>query len=262
MSKSLLVSISVFSLAALGCVYQPTVDQAGNIPVAKTSSSLKAKGAQEFQKLKQKKKISSNKTYNAQLQRVARRLKPVINMPNAQWEFVVFEDSSPNAFALPGGKVGVHTGMFKITKTDAGLAAVVGHEIAHVTLNHVGKQNTQRLGLALGAIALDQVARHQGASGGERAAIAGLYGAGATVGAALPYSRRHELEADKVGAIYMAKAGYDPRESIKMWQRFAAYNRKKGGRPPEFLSTHPVDSTRIQALQNFMPTALREYNAR
>lgn len=262
MRKSLLVSITAFSLGVLGCVYQPPIDQQGNVRTTPTSSSLQAKGSQEFLKLKKKKKISYNKTYNAQLQRVARRLTPVINMPNAQWEFVVFEDSSPNAFALPGGKVGVHTGMFKITKSDAGLAAVVGHEIAHVTANHVGKQQTQRMGLAIGAIAIDQVARHQGASDGERAAIAGLYGAGATVGAALPFSRKHELEADRVGAVYMAKAGYYPREAIKMWERFSAYNRKKGGRPPEFLSTHPLDSRRIQALHSFMPIALREYKAR
>lgn len=261
MRKSLLVSMSAFSLAVLGCVYQPPIDQNGNIRTTQTSANLQAQGSKEFQLLKQKKKVSTNSRYNAQLQRVARRLKPVINLPNARWEFVVFDDPTPNAFALPGGKVGVHTGMFQITQSDAGLAAVVGHEIAHVTSNHVGKQQMQRMGLLLGAIAVDQIARSQGASNSERVAVASGYGAVATMGAALPYSRSHELEADKVGALYMAKAGYDPREAIKMWERFARYNQKQK-RPPEFLSTHPLDSTRIRALQQFMPVALREYNVR
>ncbi|MFD2158694.1 M48 family metallopeptidase [Rubritalea tangerina] len=254
--------LGALTLSFYACMAPPAVDQSGNVRVTQTSASLQARGAEEFALIKKKKKVSTNATYNAQLRRVAARLKPVINLPNARWEFVVFDDPTPNAFALPGGKVGVHTGMFKITQTDAGLATVVGHEIAHVTSNHVGKQQMQRLGLVLGAIALDQVARHNGASGGERAAIAGAYGTAATVGVALPHSRSHELEADRVGTIYMAKAGYDPREAVKMWKRFSAYNAKQGRNTPEFLRTHPLDSTRIRALENFMPVAMREYNRR
>ncbi|WP_018968795.1 M48 family metallopeptidase [Rubritalea marina] len=262
MRKALTSLLLASSFLFSGCVAPPAIDPQGNVRVTPTSSSLQSQGAQEFLKLKQAKKISKNSTYNAQLQRVARRLTPVINLPGAKWEFVVFEDKSPNAFALPGGKVGIHTGMFKITQTDAGLAAVVGHEIAHVTSNHAGKRQTQQIGLLIGAIALDQVVKNQGASGGERAAVAAGYGAVSTLGLALPYSRSHELEADKVGAIYMARAGYDPRDAVKMWRRFEAYNVKQGRSQPEFLSTHPLDQTRISALQSFMPTAMQQYRKR
>ncbi len=261
--KNPLIALTVaLSICLSSCVAPPSIDQNGNVRVSQTSSSLQARGAQDFLKIKKQKKVSKNSSYNAQLQRVARRLTPVIKLPNARWEFVVFDDPSPNAFALPGGKVGVHSGMFSITRTDAGLAAVVGHEIAHVTSNHVGKQQMQRMGMLLGGIALDQVARHNGASGRERAAIAGAYGTAATVGVALPHSRSHELEADRIGTLFMARAGYDPRESITMWKRFAAYNKKRGSKTPAFLRTHPLDSSRIQALEQFMPVAMREYNAR
>jgi len=219
-------------------------------------------GLKQFATIKSKKRISSNSAYNAQLQRVASRLKKVIQMPGARWEFVVFEDSTPNAFALPGGKVGVHTGLFQITQNDAGLAAVVGHEIAHVTRNHAGSRQKQAMGLGAVGLILDQVAKSRGASGTDRAKLGALYGAGATVGLALPHSRRAELEADKIGAIFMAKAGYNPNEAVSMWQRFAAYKNKSGKRQPEFLSTHPLDSTRINALRAFMPTAMKEYNRR
>lgn len=259
MRKTLISSLMAGSFLLSACVAPPAIDAQGNVISSPASSSLQSKGSQEFLKIKKAKKISKNSSYNAQLQRVARRLTPVIDLPGAKWEFVVFEDNSPNAFALPGGKVGVHTGMFKITQSDAGLAAVVGHEIAHVTANHAGKRQTQQLGLIVGAIALDQVVKNQGASTGQRAATAAAYGAGSSLLVALPYSRGHELEADKVGAIYMARAGYDPREAVKMWRRFEAYNVKSGKSLPEFLSTHPLDSTRISALQNFMPTALNQY---
>lgn len=262
MKRILLTLSSAISLSFTACVVPPSIDQHGHVHSSPTSASLNARGVEEFVKIKKQKKISKNAQYNAQVRRVAARLKPVIHLFNAKWEFVVFEDPTPNAFALPGGKVGIHTGMFQITQTDAGLAAVLGHEISHVTSNHVGKQQKRRTALVLGAIALDQIIKHNEASNKERAAVAGLYEAGSTVAVTLPHSRRHELEADRIGTIYMAKAGYDPREALAMWQRFARYNKKQGSRTPEFLRTHPLDSTRIQALKDFMPIAMQEYKSR
>lgn len=264
MKNLILLPVTVLTLHLTSCAPTsgPALSNNGQINTVRASNSLLQQGVAQFEAMKKKKRISTNSTYNAQMQRVASRLKQTINMPGARWEFVVFEDPTPNAFALPGGKVGVHTGLFPITKTDGGLAAVLGHEIAHVTRNHAGSRKTQATGLALGGLVLDQIAKRGGASNTGRATLGTLYGAGATVGLALPHSRKAELEADKVGTIYMAKAGYNPEEAVAMWQRFADYNRAKGSSTPEFLRTHPLDTTRINALRAFLPTAMREYNRR
>ena len=257
------VTVLTFHFSSCAPTAGPAMNDNGQINTVRASNSLLQQGVQQFEAMKRKKRISTNPTYNAQMQRVAARLKRTINMPGARWEFVVFEDPTPNAFALPGGKVGVHTGLFPITKTDGGLAAVLGHEISHVTRNHAGSRKTQATGLALGGLILDQIAKRGGTSGADRAKLGALYGAGATVGFALPHSRKAELEADRIGTIYMAKAGYNPNEAVAMWQRFADYNRTKGrGSQPEFLRTHPLDTTRINALRGFLPTAMREYNRR
>ncbi len=254
----LAVSLSLSSCAPV----QPSLGPNGQVRVNSSSSSLNARGIKEFAKIKQQKSISNHSAYNAQLKRVGSRLVRNVNLPGAQWEFVVFDDPTPNAFALPGGKIGVHTGLFPITKNDAGLAAVIGHEIAHITSNHAGTRIKQQQGLALGGVFLDSILQSRGDSDTSRATLGGLYGAGASVGYALPNSRKHELEADKIGAIYMAKAGYHPQEAINLWKRFAAYSHSQGRKTPEWMSTHPVDSTRIQSLQAFLPTAIREYNQR
>ncbi len=178
-------------------------------------------------------------------------------MPGAEWEFVVFEDKTPNAFALPGGKVGVHTGLFQVTQNEAGLAAVVGHEIGHVIAGHGG----ERMSTA------DPRSRHRDRdravlnqndelSDTRKAAILGGYGLGAG-GAVLKFSRDQELEADQLGALYMARAGYDPRESIGLWQRFSAFKGSSG--TPQFMSTHPSDATRIERLKAYMPQVMPIY---
>ena len=222
------------------------------------ASQQKELGLSTFQKYKQEKTISRNATYNSQLQRVAARLTKVIKMKDAEWEFVVFEDDTPNAFALPGGKVGVHTGLFQITKNDAGLAAVVGHEIAHVIAGHGGERMSQQILAGLGTAATAAVlGRNDEMSDLKKGAIIGGVGAGAT-GAVLKFSRNQELEADQLGALYMARAGYDPRESIGLWERFAAY-KGSDGKTPEFLSTHPSDATRIARLKAYMPKVVPIY---
>lgn len=261
MKKLLLIPFTALTFQFTSCApTAPDTNPNGQINVQRASNSLMQQGLKEFASIKSKKRISYNSTYNAQTQRVAERLKKVINLPDARWEFVVFEDPTPNAFALPGGKVGIHTGIFPITKTDAGLAAVLGHEISHVTRNHAGSRQQRTMGLALGGVLLDQVLG-QGKSNTERAKIAAGYGTLATVGLALPFSRNAELEADRIGALYMAKAGYNPNDAVAMWERFAAYNQRQGqGSKPEFLSTHPLDSTRINALKQYIPTAMKEYN--
>lgn len=216
-----------------------------------------ALGISEFQKIKKTLKVSTNPTYNAQVQKVGRKLSKVMPVPNAQWEFVVFEDPTPNAFALPGGKVGVHTGLFQITQNEAGLAAVMGHEVAHVVARHSGER-LSRGAVSTGAVALGTYILNKKTGLDARAGAAGL---GALAGLErLSFSRDQELEADKLGALYMARAGYHPEESVKLWQRFAAYRQKNGGsETPYFLRTHPLDETRVSQLRSFMPEALKEY---
>ncbi len=261
--KSLSLIPAVVALVIASCAVSSFDPSTGEVKASAPSSSLVNQGSQAFNQLKREKKVSSNPTYNAQVQRVAARLKRVINIPNAKWEFVVFEDPTPNAFALPGGKVGVHTGLFQITQNDAGLAAVLGHEIAHVVLNHSQQRMNQAAGVALGTVVLDAILSSKGVERGGRAAAATGAAAVGTVGLILPYSRKAELESDQLGTLYMARAGYNPQEAVKLWERFAAWRSKQGGgSSPEFLRTHPLDQTRIAKLKEFLPLAQKEYKAR
>ncbi|MEM9398795.1 MAG: M48 family metallopeptidase [Verrucomicrobiota bacterium] len=252
-----LLTYSIFTLALVagGCVQ---LQESGQTVFLITSPAQEAQmGAQAFADIKKKKRMTKNTSVNAQVQRVANRLRKVVRVPNSQWEVVVFEDKTPNAFALPGGKIGIYTGILPITKNDAGLAAVIGHELAHITLRHGGQRLSQQMALA-GGITFAQLAMKDTASRTKRLALAAL-GAGAVYGISLPYSRSHEYEADRFGMNYMAKAGYNPAEAIELWKRMQAYSRKNGGKPPEFMSTHPSDANRIQRLQMYLPEANRLY---
>ncbi|RFC48365.1 MAG: putative Zn-dependent protease [Verrucomicrobia bacterium] len=215
-----------------------------------------AMGVEQFEIYKRDKKtVKSGANYEA-VQRVARRLVPVVQVPNAKWEFVLFEDGTPNAFALPGGKVGVHTGLFKVVQNDAQLAAVLGHELGHVTARHSGQRITQGVaGAAVGAVAGKILEKKTGM----RPEMAQGITQGAATLRLLKFSRGQELQADKLGASYMARAGYDPQESVNLWVRFAAYKSQSGGPSlPAFLSTHPVDEKRIEELRAYLPSARAE----
>jgi metalloendopeptidase OMA1, mitochondrial len=213
----------------------------------------------EFEKIKQSTPISHDPEQNALVKRVGLRIAAVAPVPNAKWEFVVFDKPDVlNAFALPGGKVGVYSGIFKITQDDAGLATVLAHEVGHVVARHGAERVSQGLLVQLGGMVLAEATKSQ--PGATQQLIQSAYGIGADVGVMLPHSRQQELEADHLGLIYMARAGYDPREAVEFWKRFRAYNQQQGGnRPPEFLSTHPVDEKRIAQLEQLLPQALAEY---
>ncbi|HYN79051.1 MAG TPA: M48 family metallopeptidase [Lamprocystis sp. (in: g-proteobacteria)] len=216
-------------------------------------------GFSAFEKIKGTTPISVDRQANAQLQAVGARIARVVTMPGARWEFVLFDDKTPNAFALPGGKVGVNTGILPITKNDAGLATVVAHEIAHVTARHGAERASQGAVAQVGGAILSVGLAAAGYSGVAADLANSAYGAVSQLGVLLPYSRIQELEADRIGMLYMARAGYNPQEAIAFWQRFRAYNSGKGGGSVEFLSTHPLDENRIAQLQNYLPQALAEY---
>jgi predicted Zn-dependent protease len=213
----------------------------------------------EFDKLKKDTPISKDPEQNALVKRVGQRIAGVVNLPNAQWEFVLFDKPDVmNAFCLPGGKVGVYSGILKVTQNEAGLATVIGHETAHAVAKHGEERMSEGLLLQLGGTAL--AALTQSRPEAAQQLIQAAYGATANIGVMLPHSRQQELEADHLGLIYTARAGYDPHEAVAFWQRFKDYNEKRGGgKPPEFLSTHPVDDKRIAQLQELMPQATAEY---
>lgn len=224
------------------------------------SDQLASMASTQFSQLKQETPISRDPTYNAMVRRVGERIAYVAapDMPNAQWEFVVFDDPEQiNAFAMPGGKVAVYTGIFKVAQTDDDLAIVMGHEVAHVAAGHGNERVSQQLLAAGGALALQFGTQDMDSE--DRTMLMAAYGAGATLGVMLPYSRYHESEADEIGLIYAAKAGYDPRAAIGFWERMDA---QSSGSTPEFLSTHPSGSTRIRKLNELMPKAYEIYKTR
>ena len=171
------------------------------------------------------------------------------------WEFNLVENKEVNAWCMAGGKVVVYTGILPITQDEAGLAVVMGHEIAHAIARHGNERMSQGLAVQLGGVALDVALSSKPQE--TRALFASAYGLGSNLGVILPFSRTHESEADKMGLIFMAIAGYDPNAAIAFWQRMAAQG--SGGGPPEFLSTHPSDQTRINDLKAYMPTAMTYY---
>jgi len=205
-------------------------------------------GLQAYQQIKQEEKISQNSELNRRVQEVGRRIAAVSGHPDWDWQFTVFEDPEPNAFALPGGKVGVNTGLFKVAQNDAQLATVLAHEVGHAIARHGAERMSQDMLAHLGGAAV-------GVATGSEAYVQ-AYSQLATLGVLLPYSRTQESEADEIGLMLMAKAGYDPREAIELWQNFQAMG---GARPPAFLSTHPSEGTRIERLQALMPKALEIY---
>ena len=176
---------------------------------------------------------------------------------NGQWEVVVFDDEQVNAFALPGGKIGVYTGLLKVAENQHQLAAVIGHEVGHVIAEHGNERMSQSTLINVGSQAVGQVlaANEVPQSGPIMAAI----GLGVQVGVQLPFSRTHESEADVIGLQLMAKSGFDPRQSVNLWQNMDAAS--SGDRPMELLSTHPAPQTRIDNLQANMPDAYADYQA-
>jgi predicted Zn-dependent protease len=211
----------------------------------------------QFTQLKKKDPVSKNRVYQKMIERIGKRITDVakVDVPGTDWEFVVFDKSEPNAFAMPGGKVGVNAGLIELAnENEDEIAAVIGHEVAHVAKRHSNKRMSQGVGVALGGILLDTAMRNKSSS--DRALARGAYGVGATVGAVLPFSRSQEREADDLGLIYSAKAGYDPRASIRFWQKMISQSRRK---MPQFLSTHPDSGKRIEFLKSRMPYAMALY---
>jgi len=258
--RSLHLAFIALIIGFSGCT---TVPQTGRSALHLVSpDQLASQAAIQFGQIKQQTPISRDRKYNNMVQRVGDRIAYVAapDLPNAQWEFVVFDDPDMiNAFAMPGGKVAVYTGLFQVVQSDAELAIVIGHEVAHVVAGHSAERVSQQLLAAGGALALQIGTNQSDLSSEQQRLLLAAYGAGAAVGVMLPYSRLHENEADEIGLIYAARAGYDPRVAIPFWERMKAQSRTK---PPEFLSTHPADETRLRNIRALMPRMMAIYRNR
>jgi predicted Zn-dependent protease len=219
---------------------------------------------QQYNEFIHQAKLSNNAQQKAMVIKVGQKIANAVGsyyrshgmsaqLKNFSWEFNLVETNQINAFCMPGGKIVVYTGILPITQNETGLAVVLGHEVAHALAKHANERLSQQLAVTLGGIGLDLALSKK--SNEVRQISQGVFGLGAQLGVLLPFSRQHELEADKIGLILMAMAGYNPREAPAFWQRMA----QKGTSTPEFLSTHPSDSKRIQQIQSYLPEALKYY---
>ena len=251
------------AIAALFFAYQyfssekfvnPETGRASHVGMSTVQES--ALGLQTYQQV-----LAQSETINSgpeveEVKRVAGRLAAATGKAGQDfdWKVSLIQDSKQNAFCLPGGKIVVYTGIIPVTQSEAGLATVLGHEMAHATSRHgaqrVLQQNLAQTAMTGIAVSLSDMDYDK------QRAVMGALGAGAQFGVLMPFGRKHESEADEIGLIYMARAGYDPQESIRFWQRM---EQAGSAQPPEFLSTHPSHGTRIAQLQALMPKALEEY---
>lgn len=242
-------------LALAGCTGSGQSLQLGDAPGQLVSEQeITQMSDQTWTRIKQEEKRAPEEVQQ-RIDRIAQRVVKAAGVADRTWDVVVFESDQVNAFALPGGHIGVYQGLIDLAENDAQLAAVIAHEVGHVTHNHsqerVGATKAANLGINAVNAAL-QAGNVQFAN-----QIAAVLGAGAKYGVVLPYGRAQELEADEVGLMTMARAGYDPRQAIAFWQLMQ--QQKGGGAPPEFLSTHPADQTRIDELKAMLPQAMELY---
>lgn len=247
--RAVVGGLAAVSLA--GCEHNAVLGRSQLMLIS--DEELTQAGQQTWGQIRRQYRRSDNAQMQRQIDRIGDRVVGTTEMTNLNWEFEVFE-GPPNAFVLPGGKVGYFTGMRSLADNDAKVANILGHECGHVAARHGAERMSQHLAASLVVgVASAFIA---GAASNRRQAslLAGLLGAGVTYGVLMPYSRQHEFEADALGLRYMAGAGYDPREAPRFWQAMEAESQRRGS-PPEFLSTHPSDAARIAALNERLPEA-------
>lgn len=235
-----------------------TVQQTGRSQFIVVSESQELKlGEDAYKEALSKQHPSTRNDWQTQLRRVGQRIAAVAEKPDYKWEFRVLQGKEINAFALPGGKVAFWEGIMPIAQDDNGIAVIMGHEVAHALARH----GAERMSQALGAEALGQVLSIGvgKVSPAMQEDVLKAYGLGATIGVLLPWGRTQESEADRIGLTLMAKAGYDPATAVAFWERMS---KVPGDKPPEFLSTHPSDATRINQIKEWLPEARSNFRAK
>jgi predicted Zn-dependent protease len=259
-----LIVILVFLSIIIACSTVPLTGRKQlNVIPANTMLSMSFTQYDDFLK---NSKLSTDKQNTEMVKRVGKNIQTAVEKYFAQknlsselkgynWEFNLVESEEVNAWCMPGGKVVVYSGILPITKDEVGLAVVMGHEVAHAVAEHGNERMSQGLITNLGGMALAKAIEDKPQE--TQALWMGAFGLGTQVGVLLPFSRLHESEADHLGLIFMAMAGYDPNNAVNFWQRMAAM--KGGQAPPEFLSTHPSDETRINKIKKLLPEAMKYY---
>ena len=242
-----------FVVIIAACVTTPISNKSAFIMIPIRQEIALGKQAYN-QILKEEKDSSDQKTTNL-VKQIGLRLAKVSAMPNLDWEFHLIQSEQQNAFALPGGKVAVYTGLLPIAMNEAGLATVMSHEIAHVIARHGAQRMSRQLILTAGLMATSISLKNDR----QKKMIMSALGVGIVYGLTLPFSRSNEAEADQIGLRYMARAGYNPTEAVRFWKRFSSV--KGGKKVPEFLSTHPTDKTRIALINRYLTRAKLDYSA-
>ena len=259
-----LVFVLLVSLGIYGCSSVPiTGRQQLNLV---SDSEVLTLSLQEYNDYIKSAKKSTDATKTALVNKVGKNIAnaveayyKVTGMESAldgySWEFNLIEDSQVNAFCMPGGKIVVYTGILPYTQNETGLAVVLGHEVAHAVAKHSNERMSQQVAAEYGAVALDAVLGKASSTAKQLGQT--VYGLGAQYGVMLPFNRKQELEADQLGLVFMGLAGYDPNQAIPFWERMS----QQGGATPEFMSTHPSDSHRIEQIRKELPAAMEYYNA-
>ncbi len=245
----ILLSVSCCLLVVTGCVTNPYTQRKQFIITSESAEM--SMGAHHYKDFLKEAKLSKNAFYVNMVNRVGKRIAKVANQPKFKWEFNVVESDQINAWCMPGGKIVFYTGIMKLFDNEAELAAVMGHEIAHAIARHGGERMSQGIIIniagALGSLTVKKKKREK---------FLAIYGGATTVGAVLPFSRKHEYEADYIGSLLMAKAGYNPQAARNFWKKMA----RMGGKSFEFLSTHPADEKRIKEIGRRMSEFMNHYN--
>ena len=237
-----LLALALVATVAGGCAYNDTLGR--NQLLIVDDAALAQQSNAAWAEAMRTQRVSRDARQNARVREVGGRIVQAAGLTDRSWDYAVFESATPNAFVLPSGQIGVTTSLLALVQNDDQLAAVIGHEVGHVVARHAAERYSNT---ALTSAGL-QIA--QGVAGSDRArAVGALGGIGAQVGVLLPFSRRDELEADRLGVDYMARAGYRTSEALALWRLFAAQRQSSA---PEFASTHPSDQTRIAALERYI----------
>ena len=241
MRRTALAALLAAGTALSACAYNETLGRNQFLLVGDSALTQQADAA--WAEALRTQRISSDAAANARVRRVGDRIVQAAGLTDRRWEYAVFVSESPNAFVLPSGKIGVTTGLLSLVRNDDQLAAVLGHEVGHVVAQHAAERYSQTAATSAGLGIL------QGAAGDYAQAAGAIGGLGAQLGVLLPFSRRHELEADRLGVDYLQRAGYRPSEAIALWRLMA---QQRQGSNPEFASTHPSDASRISALEQYI----------
>jgi predicted Zn-dependent protease len=262
----LTVSLTAVAVLLAACATVPLTGrrQLSLIP----DSQMNAMSFQQYDQVLSESTLSTNATETAMIKRVGARIQQAVEQYMAQnnlsahlegyaWDFNLIESDQVNAWCMPGGKVAFYTGILPVCQGEAGVAVVMGHEIAHAIAEHGAERMSHSMMVQMGGMALNEAVKDKPEE--TQALYMSAFAVGSQYGAMLPFSRQHESEADHMGLIFMAMAGYDPQQAPVFWQRMAALG---GEKPPEFMSTHPADETRVRQLNEWMPEALEYYQGK